>query len=69
MKQMPLSQERIADARRLIPPVFLNSSLVSDPGLDQELGLSLWLKDETDNPIQSFKGRGTSLFVARETAP
>jgi threonine dehydratase len=66
MKQMPLSHERIADARRLIPPVFLNSSLVSDAGLDQELGLSLWLKDETDNPIRSFKGRGTGLFVARE---
>jgi threonine dehydratase len=34
--------------------------------LDRELGLSLWLKAETDNPIRSFKGRGASLLVQRE---
>jgi len=61
-----LSPARIAEARQLIPPVFLGSPLRASPELDRHLGLSLWLKDETDNPIRSFKGRGASLFVARE---
>lgn len=61
-----LSPARIAEARHLIPPVFLGSALRTSPDLDRHLGLSLWLKDETENPIRSFKGRGTSLFVARE---
>lgn len=61
-----LSPARIAEARHLIPPVFLGSALRTSPELDRQLGLSLWLKDETDNPIRSFKGRGTGLFVARE---
>jgi threonine dehydratase len=66
MNTMSLSPARIAKARHLIPPVFLGSALRTSPGLDRHLGLSLGLKDETDNPIRSFKGRGTSLFVARE---
>ncbi|MBB4040466.1 threonine dehydratase [Microvirga flocculans] len=61
-----LSPARIAEAPRLIPPVFLDSALRTSPDLDRHLGLSLWLKDETDNPIRSFKGRGAGLFVARE---
>lgn len=61
-----LSPARIAEARHQIPPVFRGSALRTSPDLDRHLGLSLWLKDETDNPIRSFKGRGTSLFVARD---
>jgi threonine dehydratase len=34
--------------------------------LDAQLGLELLLEDETKNPIRSFKGRGTSLFVRRD---
>lgn len=66
MNTTPLSPARIAEARHLIPSVFTGSALRTSPDIDRHLGLSLWLKDETDNPIRSFKGRGTSLFVARE---
>lgn len=61
-----LSPARIAEATRFIPSVFLRSALRTSPDLDRHLGLALCLKDETDNPIRSFKGRGTSLFVGRE---
>jgi threonine dehydratase len=61
-----LSPERIAAASSLIPPEFLGSPLVSSEELDRALGLSLWLKDETGNPIRSFKGRGAALFVGRD---
>lgn len=64
-----LSSERIGQARRCIDPVFLNSPLITEPALDRALGLSVFLKDETQNPIRSFKGRGTSYFVATALAP
>lgn len=66
MNTTHLFPARIAEARHLISPIFLGSPLRTSPDLNRHLGLSLWLKDETDNPIRSFKGRGTSLFVARE---
>ncbi|MBA1158210.1 threonine ammonia-lyase [Microvirga mediterraneensis] len=66
MSNTDLSPVRIAKARHLIDPVFMNSALRTSPAIDRHLGLSLWLKDETENPIRSFKGRGTSLFVASD---
>ncbi|MGE0801753.1 MAG: threonine/serine dehydratase [Lautropia sp.] len=66
--QHELSADRIRAARRLIDPVFLDTPLLADPGLDRELGFALHLKLETENPIRSFKGRGTGLFVATELA-
>ncbi|NKN35751.1 pyridoxal-phosphate dependent enzyme [Agrobacterium sp. a22-2] len=59
-KQAPLSAVNIDDARTQIDPVFLNSNLLRC----DRLGLSLFAKDETDNPIRSFKGRGTGYFLA-----
>jgi threonine dehydratase len=64
--QSPLSSDRIRSARNAIDPVFLDSPLLAYPRLNARLGLSLFLKLETQNPIRSFKGRGTSLFVATE---
>ncbi len=64
-----LSAARIAAAPALIDPVFLNGKLVRDASLDAALGLSLQLKVETDNPIGCFKGRGTALFIARDSDP
>ena len=64
--QSPLSAARIEQARGLIDPVFLNMPLVSDAGLDRDLGVRLHLKIELDNPIRSFKGRGTGFFVATD---
>lgn len=60
-----VSAERIAAAPRLIDPVFLASPLLRGTSLDRALGLELSLKVETLNPIRSFKGRGTELFVAQ----
>ena len=64
-----LSSARISEAGALIDPVFLNSPLRAGTPLDARLGLRLFLKDETENPIRSFKGRGTSLFVRRDAGP
>lgn len=49
----------IDDARRRIDPIFLNSN----PLRSERLALSLVAKDETNNPIRSFKGRGTGYFL------
>jgi threonine dehydratase len=59
-KQAPLSAINIADARQRIDPVFLDTRLLHS----DRLALSLVAKDETDNPIRSFKGRGTGYFLA-----
>lgn len=67
-KQAPLSSLRIAAARERIDPVFLNSPLLRS----DRLSLSLLAKDETENPIRSFKGRGTGYYLsyhAGETSP
>ncbi|MGO7998341.1 hypothetical protein ACC734_39285, partial [Rhizobium ruizarguesonis] len=41
-------------------PIFLNTNLLRS----DRLALSLFAKDETENPIRSFKGRGTGYFLA-----
>ena len=58
--QAPLSAINIEDARKRIDPIFLNTKLLRS----EALGLTLFAKDETDNPIRSFKGRGTGYFLA-----
>jgi len=59
-----LSLARIDEAARRIDPVFLDTpQLVCEP-LSDRIGAAVTLKVETVNPIRSFKGRGTSLFVA-----
>jgi threonine dehydratase len=58
-----LALERIAEAARVIDPVFLHSpQFVSDP-LSERLGLRLLCKVELLNPIRSFKGRGADYFM------
>lgn len=64
--QAPLSPTRIEHARRVIDPVFLDMPLVTSKDLDRDLGAEVHLKLELDNPIRSFKGRGTSFFVATD---
>ncbi|WEZ84813.1 hypothetical protein P6U16_09870 [Rhizobium sp. 32-5/1] len=59
-KQTPLSAVKIEDARKRIDPIFLNTNLLRS----ERFGLSLVVKDETQNPIRSFKGRGTGYFLA-----
>lgn len=59
-KQTPLSAVKIDDARKKIDPIFLNTHVLRS----DRLALSLVVKDETENPIRSFKGRGTGYFLA-----
>jgi threonine dehydratase/peptide deformylase len=63
-----LSLDRIAEAARVIDPVFLHSpQLVCEP-LAELAGCRLTLKIETINPIRSFKGRGADCAVAARVA-
>ncbi|SIQ33614.1 threonine dehydratase [Rhizobium sp. RU20A] len=59
-QQVPPSAARILDACNAIDPIFLNSPLLES----HSLGLTAFVKDETDNPIRSFKGRGTGWYIA-----
>ena len=58
------SPEQVVAARARIDPVFLDMPLRRSPALDRRVGAQLLLKDETANPIRSFKGRGASNFMA-----
>jgi threonine dehydratase len=58
-----LSAGRIAEAYRVIDPVFRDSPQLEFPALSARLGASTLLKVETLNPIRSFKGRGCSYLV------
>jgi threonine dehydratase len=60
----PLDARRIADAMSVISPVFLHSPMLRGTALDRVLHAEVTLKVETLNPIRSFKGRGTELFVS-----
>ena len=63
-----VSAETIEAAVRVIDPVFLNTPQFESQPLSDELGMRLVLKVETVNPIRSFKGRGTELFVSQMPA-
>ena len=60
----PLDLDGVHAAPSMIDPVFLRTPIRTSPGLDAALGCTLLAKDETANPIGSFKGRGTEWFVA-----
>jgi threonine dehydratase len=60
----PISLQNIRDAQSRIDPVFLASPLLENTPLDAALGCQVLVKDETRNPVGSFKGRGTDLFAA-----
>jgi threonine dehydratase len=62
-----LADIRAAPAQ--IDPVFLNSPVLKDTSLDVSLGCQLVAKVETQNPVGSFKGRGTELFAATALTP
>jgi threonine dehydratase len=61
--------ERILDAARHIDPVFLDSPACTSAAFDAAVRCQLVAKDETANPIGSFKGRGTELFAALALQP
>jgi threonine dehydratase len=59
-----LDPTRIAAARTVIESVFQRSPQYVDRQLSNELGLTVLVKDETRNPVRSFKGRGACFLVA-----
>jgi threonine dehydratase len=59
-----LDPTRIAAARTVIEPVFQRSPQYVDRQLSHELGRTVLIKDETRNPVRSFKGRGACFLVA-----
>lgn len=61
--------DRILAAVRHIDPAFLDSPTLTNDALDAALRCQLIAKDETANPIGSFKGRGTELFAALALQP
>jgi threonine dehydratase len=61
--------DRILTASRHIDPVFLNSPTLTNDAFDAVLRCQLIAKDETGNPIGSFKGRGTELFATLALQP
>ena len=64
-----ISVASITAAPPHIDPVFLNSPVLKDTRLDGVLGCELVAKVETQNPVGSFKGRGTELFTATAVTP
>jgi threonine dehydratase len=48
-----------------IDPVFLDAPLRRSDEIDRTLGATILFKDETANPIRSFKGRGAEHFATR----
>ncbi|MBY8822874.1 threonine ammonia-lyase [Sphingomonas colocasiae] len=52
-----------------IDPVFLDTPLLRSDVLDRQVGAAVTFKDETANPIRSFKGRGAGAFLASLDAP
>lgn len=62
---MSISVDAIAEAARVVDPVFRDSpQFVSDP-LSEALGMQVVVKVECLNPIRSFKGRGTDFLLHR----
>jgi threonine dehydratase len=59
-----LDTARVRAARGVIAPVFLDSALLRSWGLDAALGCTVSVKQETANPVGSFKGRGAELVAS-----
>ncbi|MBP2558189.1 threonine dehydratase [Neorhizobium galegae] len=62
------SADGILAASKSIDPVFTNSPLIEQQTANTALGLRLFAKVETLNPIRSFKGRGTDWWMQNEPA-
>ncbi len=66
-----VSLERIAEARSVIDPVFLESPQFQNDALSDVVGAEIIVKVECVNPVRSFKGRGAEYFthVHKASAP
>lgn len=59
-----LSLDRIAEAARVVDPVFLATPQFVSETLSDALGTRVVTKVETLNPVRCFKGRGADYFAA-----
>ncbi len=64
--QTPPSADGIQAAFSAIDPVFTRSPLIEQQTANAALGMRLFAKVETLNPIRSFKGRGTDWWMQNE---
>ncbi len=62
------SLDNIAEASRVVDPIYLRTPQFVDPTLSGLLGRDLVLKVETLNPIRSFKGRGADYYMRQRSA-
>jgi len=62
------SADGILAASKAIDRLFLDSPLIEQQTANTALGLRLFAKVETLNPIRSFKGRGTDWWMQNEPA-
>jgi threonine dehydratase len=60
---LDLSPARIEEASRVVDPAFLHSPQYEDVRLSAALAREVVVKNETANPLLSFKGRGADFFV------
>jgi len=58
-----ITAQSIEEARARIGAEFLDSRQVEDAALSHAVGAELLCKIELENPVGSFKGRGTDSFV------
>jgi threonine dehydratase len=58
-----ISIDRIAEASRVVDPVFLHSPQFDSEPLSHRLRVRTTVKVETVNPIRSFKGRGADFLL------
>ena len=65
--QNRITLERIRMASKIIDPVFQNTPQYNCEPLSERLGVDLFLKIETFNPIRSFKGRGADFLLSQLT--
>jgi len=59
-----LGLDHIAEAARIIDPVFLATPQFVSDALSAALGVRLVVKVETLNPVRCFKGRGADYYAA-----
>ncbi|WP_432460960.1 pyridoxal-phosphate dependent enzyme [Agarivorans sp. QJM3NY_25] len=64
-----ISLSKIQRAHQHINPLFTQSRLFRSSFLSQACKANIWLKDETDNPIACFKGRGAEHYLSTVFSP
>jgi len=62
--QRRIQLENIYSAYNTIDPAFTNSPFYPNKGLSDLFQTNLFLKDETQNPIRCFKGRGADYYLS-----